>query len=249
MSPTVATIEVPTTALLSVEGLHSGYDRIAVLEGVSLQVAERAIVTVLGGNGAGKSTLLKAISGLLPATQGRIRFDGQDITGRNPAQIVAGGLLQVAEGRRLFRSQSVMANLDLGLFGAKLSRAEERRRLEQILTMFPMLAERPNIAAGALSGGQQQMLAIAQALLRTPRLLMLDEPSLGLAPIVVDQVMELILKLRDGGCAIVLVEQLVERALEVADFAYVLQNGRILGSGKPADLQGSELIHHAYLGI
>jgi branched-chain amino acid transport system ATP-binding protein len=155
----------------------------------------------------------------------------------------------VAEGRRLFRSQSVMANLDLGLFGAGLSRAEEKRRLDEVLTMFPMLAERPNIAAGALSGGQQQMLAIAQALLRTPRLLMLDEPSLGLAPIVVDQVMEVILKLRDSGCAIVLVEQLVERALEVADYAYVLQNGRILGSGPPSALHGSDLIQHAYLGV
>jgi len=232
-----------------VQGLHSGYDRISVLEGVSLQVCKAQIVTVLGGNGAGKSTLLKTISGLLPATQGSIQFAGQPIAGRNPAQIVNLGLLQVAEGRRLFRSQSVLANLDLGLFGAGLTRAEERRRLDQILGMFPMLAERPNLAAGALSGGQQQMLAIAQALLRTPKLLMLDEPSLGLAPIVVDQVMALILKLRDDGCAIVLVEQLVERALEVADFAYVLQNGRILGSGTPAQLQGSDLIHHAYLGV
>jgi branched-chain amino acid transport system ATP-binding protein len=249
MNTDMNTAVAPSPPLLLVQDLHSGYDRIRVLEGVSMAVHEGAIVTVLGGNGAGKSTLLKTISGLLPATQGTVRFAGQDIVGRHPAQIVELGLLQVAEGRRLFRSQSVMANLDLGLFGARLSRAEERRRLDQILGMFPMLAERPNIAAGALSGGQQQMLAIAQALLRTPKLLMLDEPSLGLAPIVVDQVIELIVKLRSSGCAIVLVEQLVERALEVADIAYVLQNGRILGSGTPAELQGSELIQHAYLGV
>ena len=142
-----------------------------------------------------------------------------------------------------------MSNLELGLYGAKLGRAEERRRLDRVLAMFPMLADRPQIAAGALSGGQQQMLAIAQALLRTPRLLMLDEPSLGLAPVIVDQVMEVIVRLRAEGCAIVLVEQLVERALEVADYAYVLQNGRILGSGEPAALHDGDLIRHAYLGV
>ena len=237
------------TPLLSVQGLVTGYGPIGVLENVSFEVFDRQIVTVLGGNGAGKSTLLKAISGLLPASKGSIRFSGEEITNLNPTRIVASGLLQVAEGRRLFRAQSVMANLDLGLYGAKLSRAEERRRLDEVLGMFPMLADRPNIAAGSLSGGQQQMLAIAQALLRTPRLLMLDEPSLGLAPIIVDQVMDVITNLRARGCAIVLVEQLVERALEVADVAYVLQNGRMIGCGTPAELHGSELIKHAYLGV
>ena len=235
--------------LLEVRDLVCGYGHVGVLEGVSIEVHDRQIVTVLGGNGAGKSTLLKTISGLLTVTRGAIRFAGEDIVGRQPAQIVDRGLLHVAEGRRLFRTQSVMSNLELGLYGARIGRAEERRRLDEVLTTFPMLAERPNIAAGALSGGQQQMLAIAQALLRTPKLLMLDEPSLGLAPIIVDQVMEVILNLRAKGCAIVLVEQLVERALEVADVAYVLQNGRIIGSGTPAELHGSELIKHAYLGV
>ena len=235
--------------LLRVRDLVCGYGPIGVLEQVSIDVHERQIVTVLGGNGDGKSTLLKAISGLLPATAGQIEFAGQDIANLGATRIVDRGLLHVAEGRRLFRTQSVMANLDLGLYGAKLGRAEERRRLEEVLGMFPMLAERPNIAAGALSGGQQQMLAIAQALLRTPRLLMLDEPSLGLAPIIVDQVMDVITRLRAQGCAIVLVEQLVERALEVADKAYVLQNGRIIGSGTPAEIHGSDLIKHAYLGV
>ncbi len=234
--------------LLEVRDLVCGYGHVGVLEGVSLEVRERQIVTVLGGNGAGKSTLLKAISGLLTISSGSIRFAGEDLIGRRPARIVDLGLLHVAEGRRLFRAQSVMSNLELGLYGARLGRAEERRRLDHVLAMFPMLADRPQIAAGALSGGQQQMLAIAQALLRTPRLLMLDEPSLGLAPVIVDQVIEVIEKLRADGCAIVLVEQLVERALEVADHAYVLQNGRILGGGAPAELRDGELIRHAYLG-
>ncbi|HWS74984.1 MAG TPA: ABC transporter ATP-binding protein [Quisquiliibacterium sp.] len=235
--------------LLEVRDLVSGYGHVRVLEGVSLEVHDRQIVTILGGNGAGKSTLLKTISGLLTVEGGSIRFAGEDIVGRQPGQIVDRGLLHVAEGRRLFRTQSVMSNLELGLYGSKLGRAEEKRRLDDVLATFPMLAERPNIAAGALSGGQQQMLAIAQALLRTPKLLMLDEPSLGLAPIIVDQVMEVIVNLRAKGCAIVLVEQLVERALEVADVAYVLQSGRIIGSGRPEELHGSELIKHAYLGV
>jgi len=235
--------------LLQVSDLVCGYGHIGVLEGVSLAVPAGRIVTVLGANGAGKSTLLKAISGLLSPTAGSVRFSGTDITRAAPSAIVDRGLQHVAEGRRLFRSHSVHENLDIGFYGARLSRAEEKRRLDAVLVMFPMLAERPNLAAGSLSGGQQQMLAIAQALLRTPRLLMLDEPSLGLAPIVVDQVMEVILRLRDNGCAIVLVEQLVERALEVADIAYVMANGRMLGHGTPAELAGTDLVRRAYLGI
>jgi branched-chain amino acid transport system ATP-binding protein len=237
------------TPLLQVDNLVCGYGHIGVLEGVSLAVPAGRIVTVLGANGAGKTTLLKAISGLLAPTAGSVRFAGADITRAAPATIVDRGLLHVAEGRRLFRSHSVHENLDIGFYGAGLSRAEEQRRLADVLAMFPMLAERPNIAAGSLSGGQQQMLAIAQALLRTPRLLMLDEPSLGLAPIVVDQVIEVILRLRAQGCAIVLVEQLVERALEVADVAYVMANGRMLGHGTPAELAGTDLVRRAYLGI
>ncbi|MCX7274315.1 MAG: ABC transporter ATP-binding protein [Burkholderiales bacterium] len=234
--------------LLEVRDLVSGYDHVRVLEGVSFEVRDRQIVTILGSNGAGKSTLLKTLSGLLVVESGSIQFGGKSLVGRPPGEIVDAGLCHVAEGRRLFRTQSVMSNLELGLYGTRLSRAEEKRRLDEVLETFPMLAERPNIAAGALSGGQQQMLAIAQALLRTPRLLMLDEPSLGLAPIVVDQVMAVIQKLRDQGVAIVLVEQLVERALEVADIAYVLRSGRVLGSGRPEELQGSDLIKRAYLG-
>lgn len=235
--------------ILEVTDLVSGYGHVRILEGVSFKVREREIVTILGGNGAGKSTLLKSISGLLEIASGTIRFQGEDIVGMKPAKIVDRGLLHVAEGRRLFRAQSVLSNLELGLYGTRFGRAEERRRLDEIFETFPMLAERPHIAAGSLSGGQQQMLAIAQALLRTPKLLMLDEPSLGLAPIVVDQVMEVVVSLRAKGVAVVLVEQLVERALELADVAYVLQMGRVIGSGRPEELRDSEVIRHAYLGV
>jgi branched-chain amino acid transport system ATP-binding protein len=156
--------------------------------------------------------------------------------------------LHVAEGRRLFRRQNVHANLELGLYGARLDRAVERQRYDFVYELFPMLAERPQALAGVLSGGQQQMLAIAQALMRQPKLLMLDEPSLGLAPIVVDQVMEVLQRLRTAGTTILLVEQMVERALDIADHAYVLQNGAVIGSGTPAAIRAGDLIRRAYLG-
>ena len=252
VSQSVATIVPPAPArptkrLLSVQQLTSGYGHVGVLEGVSLDVHENEIVTLLGSNGAGKSTLLKTISGLLPVQSGSIRFDEADIGRLPPRRIVDLGLLQVAEGRRLFRTQSVAANLDLGLYGAGVVRAEERARLERVQELFPVLSERRSSLAGALSGGQQQMLAIGQALMRSPRLLMLDEPSLGLAPVVVDQVMDVLLKLRASGCAILLVEQLVERALDVADFAYVMRTGRMLGHGAAADMHGSALVTSAYM--
>jgi len=237
----------PEAPLLEVNGLSSGYGRLPVLREVSLTARAGEIVALVGGNGAGKSTLLKTLSGLLPMTAGSIVWEGVEIGGRKPGAIVDLGLLHVAEGRRLFRGQSVENNLDLGVYGSRLSRDAERRRLDEVLGMFPMLAERRGVLAGALSGGQQQMLAIAQALMRTPRLLMLDEPSLGLAPIVVDQVFELLLRLRDQGCAVLLVEQLVERALEVAEHAVILQNGRVVASGKAADLRGGAELARAYL--
>jgi len=237
----------PEAPLLEVNGLSSGYGRLPVLREVSLTARAGEIVALVGGNGAGKSTLLKTLSGLLPMTAGSIVWEGVEIGGRKPGAIVDLGLLHVAEGRRLFRGQSVENNLDLGVYGSRLSRDAERRRLDEVLGMFPMLAERRGVLAGALSGGQQQMLAIAQALMRTPRLLMLDEPSLGLAPIVVDQVFELLLRLRDQGCAVLLIEQLVERALEVAEHAVILQNGRVVASGKAADLRGGAELARAYL--
>jgi branched-chain amino acid transport system ATP-binding protein len=236
------------SALLEIGGLDVGYGRVAVLSKIALNVARGAIVVLLGGNGAGKTTLLKALSGLLRPSAGSIRFDGAEISGAAPRKIVAAGLLHVAEGRALFRSQSVAANLDLGLYGAGLSRAEERRRCDRVHEMFPVLSERRASLAGALSGGQQQMLAIAQALMRDPKLLMLDEPSLGLAPIIVDQVLDVVRKLRNEGTTILLVEQMVERALAVADYGYVLQSGRVAAEGPPAALASGEAIRRAYLG-
>lgn len=237
----------PTKRLLSVQHLASGYGHVGVLEDVVIDVHENEIVTLLGSNGAGKSTLLKTISGLLPVQGGSIHFDGVDIGSLRPRRIVDLGVLQVAEGRRLFRSQTVARNLDLGLYGAGISRAEERERLDRVHGLFPILQERRASLSGALSGGQQQMLAIGQALMRSPRLLMLDEPSLGLAPVIVDQVMDVLLKLRAAGCAILLVEQLVERALDVADIAYVMRTGRMLGHAAASTLHGSALVTSAYM--
>jgi branched-chain amino acid transport system ATP-binding protein len=234
--------------LLIVADLTVGYGHVGVLEGVSLEVMPGSIVALVGSNGAGKSTLLRAISGLLKPSAGRIVFDGADLTGARPDRVVQSGILHVAEGRRLFRSQSVANNLTLGLYGDRAGPTEVARRYALIYTLFPMLRERLDQPAGILSGGQQQMLAIAQALMRQPRLLMLDEPSLGLAPVVVDQVLDAIVTLRRADVTILLVEQMVDRALEIADTGYVMQNGRIIGFGPARDLLGSDLVRNAYVG-
>jgi branched-chain amino acid transport system ATP-binding protein len=215
---------------------------------VALSADAGRIVAIVGSNGAGKSTLLKTISGLLTRVSGTICFDGVDIGSFAPDRIVARGLLHVAEGRRLFRSQTVGENLDLGLYGAGLTRAEEAERLAGVHALFPILREKSSISAGSLSGGQQQMLAIGQALMRSPKMLMLDEPSLGLAPIVVDEVFDVLITLRSRGVGIILVEQLVERALDIADHVYVMTNGRITGDGPAADMRGSEMVRNAYTG-
>jgi branched-chain amino acid transport system ATP-binding protein len=236
------------TNALAISQLSVGYGHVGVLEDVNLSVRRGTITALLGSNGAGKTTLLKAVSGLLTPTRGTIVFDGADIAGAHPNRIVQAGVLQVPEGRGLFRLQSVRANLDLGLYGCGLSKRQERDRLDQVLSLFPILAERIASVAGVLSGGQQQMLAIGQALMRSPKMLMLDEPSLGLAPLIVTQVMDTLQRLRSEGTTILLVEQMVERALDIADYAYVLQSGRVMGHGKPSELAGGELIRAAYLG-
>jgi branched-chain amino acid transport system ATP-binding protein len=234
--------------LLQVTGLDVGYGHVGVLRGVDLAVEQGTLVALVGSNGAGKSTLLRTISGLLRPWTGGLVFDGQDIAGARPHRVIDLGLLHVAEGRRLFRRQDVHSNLELGLYGTRLDRAEEKRRYDFVYELFPMLAERPTALAGILSGGQQQMLAVAQALMRRPKLLMLDEPSLGLAPIVVDQVMAVLQRLRAGGTTILLVEQMVERALDIADRAYVMQNGTVIGHGTPQQIRTGDLIRRAYLG-
>jgi len=237
------------TALLQVQGIDVGYGHVGVLQDVSLDIEKGSIVALVGGNGAGKSTLLRAISGLLKPSRGRIVLDGKDIAGVRPDRVVDAGVLHVAEGRRLFRQQSVADNLELGLYGSRLSRSAQAQRYAHVYDLFPALAERPDARAGVLSGGQQQMLAIGQALMRDPRLLMLDEPSLGLAPIIVDQVLDVVVRLRAGGTTILIVEQMVERALEIADYAYVLQNGRMAGHGPAGELAASDLVTNAYVGV
>lgn len=234
--------------LLEIRDLTVGYGHVGVLEGVSIDIRLGSIVALVGSNGAGKSTLLRAVSGLLKPARGSIVFEGRPIGGATPNRVVDAGILHVAEGRRLFRAQSVRHNLDLGLYGVRIERSEERARLDRVFELFPILADKLDHQASTLSGGQQQMLAIGQALMREPKLLMLDEPSLGLAPIVVDQVIDVIVRLRGGGTTILLVEQMVERALEIADYGYVLQSGRLIGSGTPAELQRGDAIRRAYVG-
>ena len=234
--------------LLEVRDLHVGYGHVGVLEGVSLQVPQGGFVALVGSNGAGKSTLLRALSGLLRPTAGSIVFGDEPLVGANPAAIVGRGLLHVAEGRRLFRAQSVLDNLQLGLWGARLSKGEVAARFEHVYTLFPILHERQHVRASILSGGQQQMLAVGQALMSKPRLLMLDEPSLGLAPTVIDQLFDAVVALREQGMTILLVEQMVERALQIADTAYVMQNGRVIGSGPAREMRDSDLVRQAYLG-
>jgi branched-chain amino acid transport system ATP-binding protein len=234
--------------LLDVRDLQVGYGHVRVLQGVSLQVRQGEFVALVGSNGAGKSTLLRAISGLLVPTSGDIVFAGDSIAGMAPSQIVSRGLQHVAEGRRLFRTQSVQDNLDLGLWRVRLPKGEMQARFDEVYGLFPVLHERRRVQAGILSGGQQQMLAVAQALMQRPRLLMLDEPSLGLAPSVIDQLLDAIVALRARGATVLLVEQMVERALQIADTAYVLQNGRVAGHGPAAAMQGTDLLRRAYLG-
>jgi branched-chain amino acid transport system ATP-binding protein len=234
--------------LLSVRDLRAGYGRVNVLEGVSIDVPAGGLVALVGSNGAGKSTLLRTLSGLLRSSAGQITFDGKSLNGAAPASVVERGLLHVAEGRRLFRMQSVRDNLQLGLWGSSLSKADTAARFDRVFSLFPILHERRSVRAGILSGGQQQMLAVGQALMHAPRLLMLDEPSLGLAPAVIDQLLDAVVQLRADGCAILLVEQMVERALAIAGTAYVLQNGRVIGHGPARTLRDSDLVRQAYLG-
>lgn len=234
--------------MLRMQGVCSGYGNVAVLHDVDLEVASGEIVALVGSNGAGKSTLLRAASGLNQVTSGRVELEGLDVTARRPEEIAHLGLQHVAEGRRLFRTLTVEENLRLGFYGLSLSKDEEAERLDDVRGLFPVLFERPRLKAGGLSGGQQQMLAIAQATMRNPSVLLLDEPSLGLAPIIVNQVFDVLAELRSRGTAIVLVEQVVEQALRLADRAHVVRGGRITASGVASDMIGSDELRAAYFG-
>jgi branched-chain amino acid transport system ATP-binding protein len=232
--------------VLHIEGLRSGYGRIEVLHGVSLSVERGEIVTLIGANGAGKTTLLQAVAGVQPSA-GAIRFGGEDIA-RVPAHLrVKRGILLVPEGRQLFAPLSVRDNLRLGTWSR--SGAEIGRGLERVCALFPMLADLLEVSAGALSGGQQQMLAIGRALMAEPRLLLLDEPSMGLAPNIVDQVLAAIRALKAGGLTILLVEQNARAALAIANRGYVLETGRIALTGNASVIRDDPRVREAYLGV
>jgi branched-chain amino acid transport system ATP-binding protein len=234
--------------LLSIESVRVEYGPIKAVRGVDLHVEQGELVVLLGANGAGKSSLLNAVAGLVPVTAGSVRFDGHEIAGRAAEQIVRRGIALVPEGRRVFPRLSVRDNLRLGGASRRDGREIAETR-ERMLELFPVLGERLGQEAATLSGGQQQMLAIARALMSKPSLLLLDEPSLGLAPIVVKQIFGLFSELQQDGTTLLLVEQNVHLALEVADRVYVMANGRIEASGTAEHFRGSEAIEQAYLGL
>jgi branched-chain amino acid transport system ATP-binding protein len=233
--------------MLTLKSVQAGYGRLVVLKGVSLHVRAGEVVTLIGGNGAGKSTLLKAVCGLVPVRRGVVEFAGQDLTRLPAERIVSLGLALVPEGRRVFASLSVAANLELGAFHRR-DRQQVRRDLEELMARFPLLRERAGQPAGTLSGGEQQILAIARALMSRPRLLMLDEPSMGLAPKMLAQVYEILAELKRAGTTLLLVEQNARAALKLADRGYVLETGRIILQGSAAELQEDPEVQRAYLG-
>jgi len=236
--------------MLDVEDLRVGYGSLEVIKGLSFNVRQGEIVTILGSNGAGKSTTLRTISGLHRAGSGRIVFDGKDITGLSAARIAGSGLCMVPEGRQLFPDHTVLENLELGAFRrlrAGQSRAV-KQHMDELLEMFPQLQERVGQKAGLLSGGEQQMVAIARALISRPKLLMLDEPSLGLAPILVRSLFGTFEKLRDNGVTLLLVEQMARMALSICDRAYVMESGTVMTSGSGKDILDHPGVLEAYLG-
>jgi branched-chain amino acid transport system ATP-binding protein len=234
-------------ALLEIDDIHVFYDKIEALKGISLVVDEGKIITLVGGNGAGKSTTLRAISGLLHPRHGTIRFDGRVLAGLGAHDIASIGVVHVPEGRRIFGRLTVSENLDMGAFTRSDRRAIGEDK-EQMLVLFPRLRERLKQVAGTLSGGEQQMLAAARALMARPRVLLMDEPSMGLAPMLVEQVFETIKRINAQGMTILLVEQNAPMALGIADHGYVLESGRIVLEGPGRDLLDDERVQRAYLG-
>jgi branched-chain amino acid transport system ATP-binding protein len=235
------------TPLLTINGLRGGYGAVEVLRGIDLTVSEGEIVALLGSNGAGKSTLNNTLCGIYPAWAGRVTFDGRDLSGAHYRDVVKAGLIQVPEGRKIFPNLSVHENLELGSFTR--ARAHRARNLERIYGLFPRLKERTRQLAGTMSGGEQQMLAIGRGLMAEPRLLILDEPSLGLSPLLVEELFVLIGQLHRDGLAVLLVEQNVAQSLDLAQRAYVLENGAVRFEGTSADLLASDALRRAYLGM
>lgn len=235
-------------SLLTIEAIHSYYGRIHALQGISLEVNEGEIVTLIGANGAGKSTTLRTISGTLHPKQGRILLDGKDISQMEPHKIVSLGVGHVPEGRGIFPKLTVKENLEIGAFLIN-DQAEIERRMEQGFTLFPRLKERITQKGGTLSGGEQQMLAIARGMMLKPRILMLDEPSMGLAPVLVELIFDIIKTMNEQGTTILLVEQNALMALSIAHRGYVLQTGSIVLSDTAENLKKNETVQHAYLGM
>jgi len=235
------------SALLRLDGVEAGYGDLTAISGVTLEVREHEAVSLIGSNGAGKTTTLRAISGLVPLRAGRIEFDGARLDGLRSAEIVARGIAHVPEGRHLFPSLTVRDNLELGAGGADRPRRAET--IERVFALFPRLRERQRQLAGTLSGGEQQMCAIGRGLMARPRLLLLDEPSLGLAPVMVRLIFETLQQVNESGTTIMLVEQNVPRALQLSHRGYVLENGRLVLDGTRASLLASPHVKQAYLGL
>jgi branched-chain amino acid transport system ATP-binding protein len=238
--------------MLVVENLYAGYGTSKVLTGTSLKVAQGQIVALIGANGAGKTTTMRAISGMLKPDKGRVLLDGKEVQGQDASRIARLGLAHAPEGRKVFGPLSTEDNLLLGAY-SRLPlffgfRAKSTQDLERVYELFPLLRERRMQASGTLSGGEQQMLAIGRALMANPKIMLLDEPSMGLAPVIVQEVFNTIRRLKASGITLLLVEQFAKSALEVADYAYVMERGRIVAQGPPAELQKDERVLAAYLG-
>lgn len=232
--------------MLKVSGIHAGYGKIQVLKDVSLEVEEGTIVTILGANGAGKSTTMKSVSGLLKPSGGKISFLGEDVTGLRPDQLLRKGIALVPEGRQILAGMTVLENLEMGAYHRK--DADIDADLNKMLERFPILKEREKQLGGTLSGGQQQMLAIARAIMSRPKLLLLDEPSMGLAPLVVADIFKIIKEINQSGTTVLLVEQNARQALKISDKGYVLETGKIVASGNAKELLNDARIMEAYLG-
>jgi len=233
--------------LLKVENLETYYGNVAALRGISFEVPEGQIVTLLGSNGAGKSTTLKTISGLIPSSAGKVTFCGEDITKLPAHEIVKRGLVQLPEGRHIFKNHTVLENLELGSYILK-DEHERKRRIQSVYDRFPILAKRSKQLGGTLSGGEQQMLAIGRGLMSAPKLLLMDEPSMGIAPLIVRDITDIIKNLHKDGTTILLVEQNAKMALGLANYGYVLDTGSIVHEGKGIDLRKDEKVVKAYLG-
>lgn len=233
--------------MLKVEGLNAGYGSVNILWDIGFEVKDGEIVSILGSNGAGKTTMVRTITGMVKASSGKVEFNGEDLSGKSSRVILDSGIVQVPEGRQLFTEMTVLENLELGAFN-KETKAHFAENLEKCYNWFPKLRERAKQAAGTLSGGEQQMLAVARGLMSRPKILLLDEPSMGLAPIIVNQIYDLIREIRDSGITVLLVEQNARKALGICDYAYVLENGKINLSGSGEELLKSDAVRKAYLG-